>query len=426
MTREETVQRYDYVVIGAGIIGLTIARELHRRFPLSRICILEKEPQVAMHASGRNSGVLHAGFYYSADSLKAKFAREGNLAMTRYCEDNGLKLNRCGKLIVANDASELAGLAELKRRGDANGVELRWMDAEAMKTIDPNAKSYQWALYSPNTSTVDPVEICRTMQRENERNGVAFRFDTAYIRHDDRRVETSNGIYEYGYLINAAGLYADKIAQRFGFGTRYTILPFKGIFLKYDKNKTDVRTNIYPVPNMNNPFLGVHFTKTVDGDIKIGPTAIPVLWREQYKGLRGFKLRECLQIGFHQARLFLKNSFRFRNLAIEEVKKYRKRNFIGLSLKLIRRLDASGFGEFMKPGIRAQLLDKHTLELVQDFVLEGDDRSIHVLNAVSPAFTCSIPFAEHVVDEIVRKRQSRETPNSRLTDEEIEWQTRSG
>ncbi|MFC5472189.1 L-2-hydroxyglutarate oxidase [Cohnella suwonensis] len=397
--------KYDYLIIGAGIIGLTIARELIRRYPRKRICVIEKEDQVAMHSSGRNSGVLHAGFYYSSDSLKARFTRDGNIAMTRFCEENRLKINKCGKLIVAVNEEELAGLEELKRRGDRNGVELVWLDLEEARKIDPNVFTFQRALYSPNTSSVDPVEVCQQMKWESSRSGVEFRFNTVYLRHNNNQLVTNHGIIECDYVINTAGLYADKIAHKYGFGKKFTIIPFKGIYLKYTKNKSDVMTHIYPVPNLNNPFLGVHFTKTVDNSIKIGPTAIPALWRENYSGLHRFKSSEFIQILYYEAKLFLKNSFNFRRLALEEVKKYKKTNFIHLSLKMIRHLDIEGFGDFLKPGIRAQLLNKETLELVQDFVLEGDHQSMHVLNAVSPAFTCSIPFAEYVVDEIIKNQK---------------------
>jgi L-2-hydroxyglutarate oxidase LhgO len=397
----------DYLIIGAGIIGLAIARELKKRHPGRSVCVIEKEAEAAMHASGRNSGVLHAGFYYSADSLKARLTRDGNRAMTRYCEENGLKINKCGKIIVATDESEIAGLEELKRRGDRNGVELHWLTEAEARRIDPNVRTHRKALYSPTTSSVDPLQVCMAMKAENERSGVTFRFGTAYLRHEGDTVYTSRGAIRCGYVINAAGLFADKIAHEYGFGKSYTILPFKGIYLKYEKNPSDVSTNIYPVPNLGNPFLGVHFTKTVDGAVKIGPTAIPAFWREQYSGFQRFRPAEFIQIAYYQARLLLRNSFQFRTLAIDEMKKYRKSNFINRSLKLIHRLDASGFGDYLQPGIRAQLLHKKTLELVQDFVVEGDRHSLHVLNAVSPAFTCSIPFAAFVVDEISKKQGAR-------------------
>ncbi|WP_156158175.1 L-2-hydroxyglutarate oxidase [Gordoniibacillus kamchatkensis] len=398
------MKHYSYLIVGGGIIGLTIARELKRKVSDKTIVILEKEADIAQHSSGRNSGVLHAGFYYSADSLKAKFTRDGNRAMREYCETNGLRINYCGKVIVANDEYELKGLEELKRRGDRNGVELYWKTEEELMEIDPNVKTHKMALYSPNTASVDPIEVCNAFKQEVTAKGVEIRYNTQFKNHDGNTIHTNNGSITCDYLINAAGLYADHIAHQYGFGRKYTIIPFKGIYLKYAENKTDIATNIYPVPNLKNPFLGVHFTKTVDNSIKIGPTAIPAFWRENYKGFERFRLGEFLQILYYEAKLFLKNSFNFRSLAFEEMKKYSKSVFIGLSLKMVKKLDKDGFGHFLRPGIRAQLLNKETLELVQDFVLEGDERSMHVLNAVSPAFTCSIPFAKYVVDQIEQKR----------------------
>jgi len=169
--------------------------------------------------------------------------------------------------------------------------------------------------------------------------------------------------------------------------------------LKYTKNKTDVRMHIYPVPNLKNPFLGVHFTKTVDGGIKIGPTAIPALWRENYDLRTGFQPAEMARVLFYESKLFLTNAFGFRDLALEETRKYDKKYFIGLAAQMVQNIDPKGFTEFTPPGIRAQLLDKETLSLVQDFVVEGDSVSTHVLNAVSPAFTCAFPFSKYIVDQ---------------------------
>jgi len=397
------MKKYNYLIIGGGIIGLTVARELKERFHDKAIAIIEKEPKIACHASGRNSGVLHAGFYYTKDSLKAKFTRDGNRALRDFCKKHGLKINECGKLVVAKNEYELSGLEELKRRAELNGVVLDWVNEKEMHDIDPNARTFKKALFSPNTATVDPLEVCNALMNENIRNGVEIHFNTKFIQYEGKKILTSNGIYEADHIINCAGLFADKIAHQYGFGLDYTIIPFKGLYLKYKKNKEDIKTNIYPVPNLKNPFLGVHFTKTFNGDIKIGPTAIPAFWREHYNGFQNFKLNEFLQIFLKESELFLRNSFHFRSLAFEEIKKYRKTSFIKLALQLVKKMDVEGFGDFLKPGIRAQLLNKRSNELVQDFVIEGDQHSTHILNAVSPAFTCSIPFAKYVVDLILKK-----------------------
>ncbi|MBP1949036.1 L-2-hydroxyglutarate oxidase [Virgibacillus litoralis] len=398
------MESYDYLIVGGGIIGLSIARELKNRFPDESVCILEKESDVAHHSSGRNSGVLHAGFYYTANSLKAKFTREGNQELTAYCDEHGLKINKCGKLVVATNEEELQGLKELKKRAEKNGVKLQWLKEQEAHLIDPNVKTCKLALYSPTTSSVDPVEVCQTVKAEVIKKGVEIRCNTQYKGKLNKEIRTNNGTFTCDYFINAAGLYADKIAKDYQFGEKYTIIPFKGIYLTYAKNKSDVKTNVYPVPNLANPFLGVHYTKTVNDSIKIGPTAIPALWRENYSGLQNFKFNEFFSILFYEAKLFLTNSFNFRSLAFEEMKKYKKAYFVNLSLKMVKDLNPKNFGEFIRPGIRAQLLNKETLELVQDFVVEGDKHSFHILNAVSPGFTCAFPFSRYVVDGIVKKQ----------------------
>ena len=390
----------DYLIIGGGIIGLNIAITLKKREPAAKILLIEKEAEVGLHGSGRNSGVLHAGFYYTADSLKAKFTKEGNRALQAFCRERGIAVNNCGKVVVATDAAQLDGLQELKRRGEHNGVTLEWRSAEALASEYPQIRTCQKALYSPSTATVDPRAVTLECARVARELGVEIRTETAYQwRIGEGRIGTTTGLITYKKLINCAGLYADKIAKDFGFSRHYVILPFKGIYLKDSRNVSDLRTNIYPVPNLANPFLGVHYTLTVNHEAKIGPTAIPAFWRENYRGFGHFDLDEMLQILYYEARLFASNAFGFRSLALSEIRKYAKNHLIALGKKLTRQMDHSGYDHWSTPGIRAQLLDTRTLELVQDFVVEGDAQSVHILNAVSPAFTSSIPFSEWVTKE---------------------------
>lgn len=372
---------------------MTIAYELLEQNPKLRIAIIDKEDDVARHASGRNSGVLHAGFYYTADSLKAKFTVDGNKLMRKFCKDNDIYINDTKKIVVAKDESELQGIYELQKRAEANGVDTKIIHQDEVEKIDPNIKTYKQALYSPTTASVDPKEVCFSIKSVLEIYGAVFYFKTPFNKCD----------VEYDYLINAAGAYADKIAKKYGLAQNYTLLPFKGIYLKYMTNKTDIKTNIYPVPNLANPFLGVHYTITSDGSIKIGPTAIPAFWRENYEGLKNFSLKEMIEILYYEARLFILNSFNFRNLAIEEMKNYNKNVFIQKAKNMVKSI-----GDDFKPipaGIRAQLLNKKTNQLVQDFVVEHGKNSTHILNAVSPAFTCSFAFAKYVVEEINQNKK---------------------
>ncbi|MCG6869336.1 MAG: L-2-hydroxyglutarate oxidase [Gammaproteobacteria bacterium] len=395
-------KRADFLVIGAGIIGINIAREIKRRNPGSSVVLLEKETVCGEHASGRNSGVLHAGFYYTADSLKARFTRDGNQALTEYCDDKGIFLNKCGKLVVASNESEDRLLDELLRRGATNGVALEELSAEEARRIEPRIKTYRRAIYSPTTSSADPLTVIQHMEQDARREGIDFRYGAGYVRRDGMKILTKSGDYVVGHLVNAAGLYADKVARDFGFSEDYAILPFKGIYLKSNEQKGAYKTHIYPVPDLEYPFLGVHFTITVDGITKIGPTAIPAFWRENYNGFNGFSLGEVVDIGLRSASLFTSSEFKFSRLAMTEIRKYSRNHLISLATKLATGVTESHFRDWGKPGIRAQLVNTKKRKLEMDFVLEGNSESTHVLNAVSPGWTCSIPFSAYVVDYIDR------------------------
>lgn len=396
---QPTTYPADFLVIGGGVIGLSIALELRVRHADARIVLLEKEPDTGAHASGRNSGVLHAGFYYTADSLKARFTRDGNRRMRQFCAEEGIAINDCGKLVVARDASELAGLDELLRRAHANDVPLESIPAADARAIEPRVHTHDRALWSPSTASVNPGTVMQALTARAGRLKVDIRRGVSYQRRAGDRIHTSAGTITAGYVVNAAGLYADRVARDFGFSEHYRILPFKGVYLYGDASET-LRTNVYPVPNLANPFLGVHFTVSADGHTKIGPTAIPALWREQYAGLGRFRFGEFLEIVAREAMLLIRNDFRFRELAATEITKYRRRSLVRLASALVPDVDPARYRTWGRAGIRAQLLDLRSRRLEMDFRVEGDDRSMHVLNAVSPAFTCAFPFAAHVVDLI--------------------------
>ncbi|MGA6826364.1 L-2-hydroxyglutarate oxidase [Nitrospira sp. NS4] len=393
---------YDFLVIGGGVIGLSIARELKTRHADARIVLIEKETECGAHASGRNSGVLHAGFYYSPDSLKAKFTKLGNERMTAYCERNRIPINRCGKLVVAKDERDLPSLDELLRRGRMNGIDIQELTEAEARKIEPRVKTFQRALFSPRTSTVNPLHVIEAIQRDAMHEGIELRLGTAYVKRTEQGIQTSQGLIAADYTVNAAGLYADKIALEYGFSENYRILPFKGLYLYSNEPPGAIRTNIYPVPDLRNPFLGVHFTITADGKAKIGPTAIPALWRENYEGLSNFKLGEMMEVAGRGLGLLTDAQFDYRRLAVEEIAKYSRSKMVELASVLAEGVEEKNYVKWGRPGIRAQLLDITKKKLEMDFVLEGDRRSMHVLNAVSPAFTCSLPFAAHVCDRIDR------------------------
>jgi L-2-hydroxyglutarate oxidase len=404
---------YDFVVAGGGVMGVAIARNLLTRLPKAKVLILEKEPSLGFHASGRNSGVLHAGFYYSPDSLKARFTRMGNEFWRAYAQDNKIPLNQCGKLVVPTNDVELKGLKELHRRGQVNGVTLELITAREAAKIEPKANVFEEALWSPNTATIEIKTALAFMAKEVQSLGAKFELAHKVLRVQRHgrsvRVSYPRGQVDCAHFINCAGLYADELAKQMGFSKDYRILPFKGLYLYADESQK-LNCHIYPVPDPAFPFLGVHFTVTVDGHLKMGPTAIPAFWRENYTGVDRFNAREFASILRDEAQLFLTNAFNFRTLALKEMPKYIKSRMANDGGRLVKGLNPKAFKTWGKPGIRAQLLHVPSKKLEMDFVVEGDDVSTHVLNSVSPAWTCAVPFAEHVVDKIIAAPPARKTP----------------
>ncbi|GMV51243.1 MAG: hydroxyglutarate oxidase [Nitrospira sp.] len=386
------------MIAGAGVIGVAIARELRRRHG-AKVVVLEKEPVAGFHASGRNSGVLHAGVYYKAGTLKAKLCVEGNRRLRAYCHEKAIPLNDYGKVIVARREAELPALRELYTRSEANCVRVSLLDQAALREVEPCAKTVQQALYVKDTAVVNPQRVMAAMVADAEREGVQFRLGTAWLgREGEAAVRTTQGDFAYGHFVNCGGLFADRIAHAYGVGLHYKILPFRGQFYRLrPESKLQVRGNIYPVPDLRNPFLGVHFTRRPEGEVTIGPSALPLLGREQYRGLSGATLGDGLTMLTYLIRLFGRNRDHFRSIAWTEMVKLTRTGFFREAEDLGIGFEKSDLLPGKEPGIRAQLIDTRTADLLSDFVIEPGSRSTHVLNAVSPAFTSSLPFAEHVV-----------------------------
>jgi len=394
------VKKYSIVICGAGIVGLTLARELLRR-GAADILVLEKESQLGKHASGRNSGVLHAGIYYAPGTARTSTCLEGNKRMRAYCRERGLPLVESGKVIVTTAPEQVETLHELYRRATANGAEVRLIDPKELAELEPNARTVDQALHSPLTSVVDARRVLECLGQELEATGkVTIQYGARFLSTSlVRRVHTSAGDFDYEFFVNASGAHSDRVAHAFGLGREYRLLPFKGVYRKLKKEHSDfVRGSIYPVPNIRNPFLGVHFTRSVHGEVYLGPTAIPAFGRENYGILSGLDAEAPVIFG-REARLFFTNA-KFRNTAIEETRKYFFHYFFRDAARLVKTLDPAIVEPSPKVGIRPQLIDTRTGELVTDFVFARDERSLHVLNAISPAFTSSLAFAEVIADEL--------------------------
>lgn len=389
----------DILIVGAGIVGLTVARELVAR-GAEGVVLLEKEDALGRHASGRNSGVLHAGIYYAPDSLKARSCLAGNLLMRAYCKEKGLPLLETGKVIVARSEAELPALEELHRRATANGARVEMVDEARLAELEPSARTAGKALFSLQTAIVDPNAVLAQLRADLEATGKVRLLTGRELTgvRGSRVAVTPQGEITFRRLVNAAGAHCDEVARMFGLARDLRLIPFKGIYRKLRKDRTFVvNGNIYPVPDPRNPFLGVHFTRSVHGDVYLGPTAIPALGRENYGLLAGVD-SDAASILLQDAILFLRNP-RFREVALTEPRKYFPGAFDRDAARLVKRYDPSDFEAAQKVGIRPQLVDWKTKQLVMDFMVEASGDTVHVLNPISPAFTSSMEIARRLVDE---------------------------
>lgn len=393
----------DVLVIGAGAVGLAIARELKLRYPNRSVTVLEKERRPGMHSSGRNSGVLHSGIYYPPDSLKARVCGQGAREMQDFCVARGLPINRIGKILVPVEEGDAPQLELLAQRAAANGIAVERLDEKQLKEVEPEARSATGnALLVRSTSVVNAGKVMDAMVSEVRAMGVNLLTSTS-LEAVDTVTQTailSSGRLAYSFTINAAGLHADRIAHLFGVGQQLTLLPFKGIYWKLDpKAGLKVHHLIYPVPDLRVPFLGVHTTTSTDGITYLGPTAVPAFGRENYRGWQDVRFSELLRICMLLSQQFASGRDGFRRLAWQEGRRYFKPWFADAARALMPRLRARHLLPADKVGIRAQMLDKSTGELVTDFVIERGPASIHILNAISPAFTSAFPFARFVLDK---------------------------
>lgn len=392
---------YDFVVVGAGIVGLTVAAELKQRDPSARIAVLDKEGNIGLHASGRNSGVLHSGIYYGFDTLKARVCARGAARMIEFANEHGIPYSRSGKVILATSEQQLPTVERLMKNAGENGINARRIDEQELRELEPAAAPGPAAIYCPDTAVIDSVAVLKELRASLERKGVVFLFGwQARGLRSPRQLATTRGSLSYDFLFNCAGAHADTLARYFGLAQDYALIPFKGLYWKLG-HKADhlVRSNIYPVPDVSLPFLGVHLTRVISGDVYVGPTAIPALGRENYGKIAGMRIGEALGIGARLALMYLGNQNNFRLLAHTEMAKYSKHSFLAAARKLVPALQEADLVPTSKAGIRPQLVNVKTRKLEMDYIFEQTDCSMHVLNAISPAFTSSFAFAELIVDK---------------------------
>jgi len=394
-------QHYDYAIVGGGIIGLSLGLSIYEKFPKSRVVIIDKESSTGLHASGRNSGVLHAGFYYSPDSLKAKFCANGNEYLRKIISDDELPIRNCGKVVVAQSDLDLPRLETLLQRGVANGVELELLDEKELRKFEPLAKTHSKFLWSPNTAVSDPILVTNSIQRRYLAAGGEIRFNSEceITQESELRIEGSPVIADR--IINAAGGGAIHLAHKVGVGLHYSQLPVLGLYKVATQREIGLQRLVYPVPNPVNPFLGVHFTLTVDGSVKIGPTAIPILGREQYSFTSIPDWKDLASSGASLASLLSTSPRNLVHLAKTELPKMATRVLVSGGEALVPNLPKDIKWKPKKPGIRAQLIDRRSGQFEMDYVVEKNENQVHILNAVSPGWTSSMPFAKWVVDKFL-------------------------
>ena len=398
---------YDYIIVGGGIVGVSTAWQLKQQLPDKRILLLEKEDGYSQHQTGHNSGVIHAGVYYAPGSLKAKFCREGVAATIDFCEQNYIPYEQCGKLLVATNAIEYERMEALHQRCIENQLDVEWLDAEQLKVREPNIVGIGGVLVK-TTGIVDYQLITTKMAEQFEAiGGVALlRHEVVSMEENEDRIEvnvrTPNGNqqFETKFLITCSGLMADRITKMLGIETDFQIIPFRGEYYQLASKHNDIVNHlIYPIPDPDLPFLGVHLTRMIDGTVTVGPNAVQGWKREGY-GKINIGLRDILDMlsfsGFWQVLRKnwktglkeTKNSW-FKSGYLKEVQKYCPQ----LTIDDLKPYPA---------GVRAQAVLKDGT-LVHDFLFAESARSLHVCNAPSPAATSAIPIGGYICEKVLSK-----------------------
>ncbi len=391
---------YDFVIIGGGIVGMSTAMQLADRYPGARMLVLEKESGPAQHQTGHNSGVIHAGVYYTPGSLKAKFCLQGNIATKRFCDEHGIRYDECGKLLVATNELEMERMGALWERTAANGLERHWLSAGELREREPNIVGLG-GIFVPSSGIVSYAEITAQMAREFQKKGGTIVFGSEVTalteRADSIVVQTSAETYTTRYLVSCSGLMADRVVRMLGVEPGFTICPFRGeYYLLPPQHNQIVNHLIYPIPDPSMPFLGVHLTRMIDGTVTVGPNAVLAMKREGYRksdvslsdlaGMLGHKgIRKVLKDNLRPGLTEMKNSL-----------------FKGGYLKTVQKYCPSLRKEDLKPypaGVRAQAVSNEG-KLIDDFLFVNTARSVNVCNAPSPAATSAIPIGAYIVSKV--------------------------
>ena len=391
----------DFAIIGGGIVGLATALDLQSRHPTARITLLEKEPSPALHQTGRNSGVIHAGVYYAPGSLKAQFCAQGVAATQEFCAEHAIPTQTCGKLIVATDDTELTRMEALETRARANGIEIEHLTGEEARALEPNI-SATGALLSPTTGIVDFAAVALKMADVFRARGGEILLNTRVTGGKESAsgitLHTNQTTLSASKAVFCAGLHADRMARAFGADIAFRIIPFRGDYFAIKNQPTDlVQHLIYPIPDPERPFLGVHLTRKMDGGFTVGPSAVLAGAREGYGkfSLNAGDLASALTYpGFWK--LVAKNA----GSAVEELtSSLSKQRYLKKVQKYCARIKLDDLAPY-RSGVRAQAVAPDG-KIIDDFLFVDTEHSLHVCNAPSPAATSAIPIARHIADRLL-------------------------
>ena len=391
---------YDYIIIGGGILGLSTAMQLIRAYPDKKMLLVEKEDGPARHQTGHNSGVIHAGVYYTPGSLKARFCLEGNLATKAFCDEHSIAYDECGKLLVATNDLELQRMKALWERTEANGLERYWLTAEELHEREPNITGVG-GIFVPSSGIVNYAEVAAAMGREFEAAGGEIRYTTSVTGLSERPnevvVSTSQGDFSTRYMVSCSGLMADRVVRMLGIEPDFTICPFRGEYFRLPAQHNQIVNHlIYPIPDPSMPFLGVHLTRMIDGSVTVGPNAVLAWKREGYRKtdvslsdtlamLRHRGIRQVLKDNLRPGLSEFKNSI-YKKGYLQQVRKYCP----SLTLADLEPYPA---------GVRAQAVSNDG-KLVDDFLFVNTPRTVNVCNAPSPAATSAIPIGAYIVEKV--------------------------
>ncbi|WP_227367714.1 L-2-hydroxyglutarate oxidase [Halomonas sp. M20] len=391
---------YDFIILGGGILGMSTAMQLAQAYPGQRMLLLEKESGPAQHQTGHNSGVIHAGVYYTPGSLKARFCLEGNRATKAFCETHGIAYDECGKLLVATNDLEMQRMQALWERTDANGLERTWLGSDALREREPHITGIG-GIFFPSSGIVSYAEIAAAMGREFEAAGGEIRYATAVTGLEERSheviVKTGQGEFTTRHLISCSGLMADRVVRMLGRDPGFTICPFRGEYYRLPPEHNRIVNHlIYPIPDPAMPFLGVHLTRMIDGSVTVGPNAVLAFKREGYRKsdisladsaamLTNPGILKVLKANLRPGLIEMKNSL-YKKGYLAQVQKYCP----SLILDDLQPYPA---------GVRAQAVSREG-KLIDDFLFVNTKRTVNVCNAPSPAATSAIPIGAHIVDKV--------------------------